>query len=184
MTALGALALLDAEDAARLADVAGALSLEALKGTPRAFDPRIHAVRPHPGPGGERAQPRAPARRQRHRRVAQGLRQGAGPLLAALHAAGARRHARRARLRARACSRARRRRPPTTRSSSPTTERDDLGRQLPRPAGGAGARLRRHRRRRAGQHRRAAHRAAGQPAPVVGAAAVPVAATAGSTPAS
>jgi histidine ammonia-lyase len=49
MTALGALALLDAEDAARLADLVGALSLEALKGTPRAFDPRIHAVRPHPG---------------------------------------------------------------------------------------------------------------------------------------
>jgi histidine ammonia-lyase len=49
MTAIGALALLEAEDAARLADVIGALSLEALKGTPRAFEPRIHAVRPHPG---------------------------------------------------------------------------------------------------------------------------------------
>jgi histidine ammonia-lyase len=49
MTALGALALLDAEDACRLADVAGALSLEALKGTPRAFDARIQAARPHPG---------------------------------------------------------------------------------------------------------------------------------------
>jgi histidine ammonia-lyase len=49
MTSIGALALLQAEDAARLADVIGALSLEALKGTPRAFDPRIQAVRPHPG---------------------------------------------------------------------------------------------------------------------------------------
>ncbi|HZS36990.1 MAG TPA: histidine ammonia-lyase, partial [Polyangia bacterium] len=49
MMAIGALALVDAEDAARLADVIGALSLEALKGTPRAFDPRIAAVRPHPG---------------------------------------------------------------------------------------------------------------------------------------
>jgi histidine ammonia-lyase len=49
MTAIGALALIDAEDAARLADLAGAMSLEALKGTPRAFDPRIHAVRPHAG---------------------------------------------------------------------------------------------------------------------------------------
>jgi len=49
MTALGALALIDAEDAARLADLVGAMSLEALQGTPRAFDPRIHAVRPHPG---------------------------------------------------------------------------------------------------------------------------------------
>jgi len=49
MVAQGALALLDAEDATRLADITGSLSLEALKGTPRAFDPRIHAVRPHPG---------------------------------------------------------------------------------------------------------------------------------------
>ncbi len=49
MMSIGALALLDAEDAARLADVVGALSLEALRGTPRAFDPRIQAVRPHPG---------------------------------------------------------------------------------------------------------------------------------------
>jgi histidine ammonia-lyase len=49
MMAIGALALLDAEDAARNADIIGALSLEALKGTPRAFDPRIQAVRPHPG---------------------------------------------------------------------------------------------------------------------------------------
>jgi len=49
MTAIGALALVDAEDAARLADLIGALSLEALKGTPRAFDARVHAVRPHAG---------------------------------------------------------------------------------------------------------------------------------------
>jgi histidine ammonia-lyase len=49
MTSIGALALREAEDAARLADVVGALSLEALKGTPRAFDARIQAVRPHPG---------------------------------------------------------------------------------------------------------------------------------------
>jgi len=49
MTSIGALALLAAEDAARVADVVGALSLEALKGTPRAFDARIQAVRPHPG---------------------------------------------------------------------------------------------------------------------------------------
>jgi histidine ammonia-lyase len=49
MTALGALALSDALDACRIADLAGAMSLEALQGTPRAFDPRIHAARPHPG---------------------------------------------------------------------------------------------------------------------------------------
>src|SRR6185295_20110890 len=32
-----------------LADLAGAMSLEALKGTPQAFDPRIHQARPHAG---------------------------------------------------------------------------------------------------------------------------------------
>jgi histidine ammonia-lyase len=32
-----------------LADLAGSMSLEALKGTPEAFDPRIHQARPHPG---------------------------------------------------------------------------------------------------------------------------------------
>jgi histidine ammonia-lyase len=49
MTAQGALALLDAEATARIADLCGGLSLEGTKGTPRAFDPRIHAARPHPG---------------------------------------------------------------------------------------------------------------------------------------
>jgi histidine ammonia-lyase len=49
MGAVGALALYRAERVARLADVAGAMSLEALKGTPVAFDERIHAARPHVG---------------------------------------------------------------------------------------------------------------------------------------
>ena len=49
MTALGALAVLDAGRLARLADVAGAMSVEALMGTNAAFDARIHALRPHPG---------------------------------------------------------------------------------------------------------------------------------------
>jgi histidine ammonia-lyase len=48
MTAVGVLATVQAENLALVADVAGSLSLEALHGTPRAFDPRIHAVRPHP----------------------------------------------------------------------------------------------------------------------------------------
>src|SRR5262249_17851876 len=48
MAAVGALALLRAERVAKLADLAGAMSLEALTGTPVAFDPRIHAARPHP----------------------------------------------------------------------------------------------------------------------------------------
>lgn len=49
MTAVGGLALLAAEALANAADVAGAMSLEALKGTPVAFDEKIHAARPHPG---------------------------------------------------------------------------------------------------------------------------------------
>ncbi|HYL99057.1 MAG TPA: histidine ammonia-lyase [Blastocatellia bacterium] len=49
MTAVGTLALLDAERLVDAADIAGAMSLEALKGTPVAFDEKIHAVRPHPG---------------------------------------------------------------------------------------------------------------------------------------
>ena len=48
MVALGCLAVQEAENAIFVANVAGALSLEALHGTPAAFDPRIHAVRPHP----------------------------------------------------------------------------------------------------------------------------------------
>lgn len=49
MAAVGGLALYRAERLARIADVAGAMTLEALKGTPVAFDERIHAARPHPG---------------------------------------------------------------------------------------------------------------------------------------
>jgi histidine ammonia-lyase len=49
MTALGILALLRAENLLAHADLAGALSLEALRGSRRAFDPRIERLRPHPG---------------------------------------------------------------------------------------------------------------------------------------
>ena len=49
MAALGALTVLDAGRLTRLADVTGAMSLEALMGSNAAFDPRIHALRPHPG---------------------------------------------------------------------------------------------------------------------------------------
>lgn len=48
MNALGVLVAHHAEQLALTADVAGALSLEAMHGTPRAFDARIHAARPHP----------------------------------------------------------------------------------------------------------------------------------------
>lgn len=49
MTAVGGLTVHDAEITCRIADVAGAMSLEALKGTARAFDPRVVGARPHPG---------------------------------------------------------------------------------------------------------------------------------------
>jgi histidine ammonia-lyase len=48
-TAVLALALAEAERLVLAADVIGALTLDALKGTDVAFDPRIHAARPHPG---------------------------------------------------------------------------------------------------------------------------------------
>jgi histidine ammonia-lyase len=49
MTAVAGLALAEAWRLARTADVAGALTLDALLGTDVAFDARIHAARPHPG---------------------------------------------------------------------------------------------------------------------------------------
>src|SRR5438309_5867442 len=49
MHAVGGLALLRAKRLSRLADVSGAMSLEALKGTPAAFDARLQDARPHPG---------------------------------------------------------------------------------------------------------------------------------------
>ncbi len=49
MHAVGGLAVLRAQRLARVADVAGAMSVEALKGTPVAFDPRLQDARPHPG---------------------------------------------------------------------------------------------------------------------------------------
>jgi histidine ammonia-lyase len=49
MGAVGALALYRGQRLVRLADIAGAMTLEALRGTPVAFDERIHLVRPHRG---------------------------------------------------------------------------------------------------------------------------------------
>lgn len=49
MGAVGGLATYRASRLTRLADVAGAMSLEALRGTPVAFDERIHTARPHRG---------------------------------------------------------------------------------------------------------------------------------------
>jgi histidine ammonia-lyase len=49
MLAVGIRALLAAETLADSADVIGALTLDALRGTDVAFDQRIHEARPHPG---------------------------------------------------------------------------------------------------------------------------------------
>jgi histidine ammonia-lyase len=49
MTGIGALAFTRAERLVKLADVAGAMTLEALRGSQVPFDERLQAVRPHPG---------------------------------------------------------------------------------------------------------------------------------------
>lgn len=49
MTALGCLLLADAQNVLNVADISGAMSLEAVRGTNRSFDARIQDVRPHTG---------------------------------------------------------------------------------------------------------------------------------------
>jgi len=49
MAGVGALAIARAHRVAELFDLAGAMSLEALRGTPAAFDARIHEARPYSG---------------------------------------------------------------------------------------------------------------------------------------
>ncbi|MBL7555196.1 MAG: histidine ammonia-lyase [Bdellovibrionaceae bacterium] len=49
MTAIGMLTLHQVSDLLKIADVSGALTLEALKGSRKAFDPLISATRPHAG---------------------------------------------------------------------------------------------------------------------------------------
>eukprot|EP01084_Bolivina_argentea_P104148 186516_1 len=49
ITSLGCEALIRAEQLARQTDVVAALSLEALRGTPRAYYPSVHLARPHDG---------------------------------------------------------------------------------------------------------------------------------------
>jgi histidine ammonia-lyase len=48
-TAIAALAAAGADRLARAADIAAALSIDALRGSAKPFDPRIHAARPHQG---------------------------------------------------------------------------------------------------------------------------------------
>lgn len=49
MSALGVLSLLKAERLMKLAEVAGAMTIEAVRGSLRPFDDRVAQVRPHPG---------------------------------------------------------------------------------------------------------------------------------------
>jgi len=49
MTAVGLLALFEARDLLKIADIAGAASLEGLRGSRKPFDPLISAARPHAG---------------------------------------------------------------------------------------------------------------------------------------
>lgn len=49
MTSLLALTVLEARRLVRIADLVGALSTDALRGTDTAFDERLHALRPYPG---------------------------------------------------------------------------------------------------------------------------------------
>jgi histidine ammonia-lyase len=49
MHAVGGLSILRATRLTKTANVAGAMTLEGLRDTPAAFDPRLHDARPHPG---------------------------------------------------------------------------------------------------------------------------------------
>ena len=49
MTAIGTLTLLEAEHLADIADLAGAMTIEAVMGSHQPFDERIYSVRPHSG---------------------------------------------------------------------------------------------------------------------------------------
>ena len=136
-TAVAALAVAGAERLARAADIAAALSIDALRGSVHPFDARIHAARPYAGQVAlGRQHPRA-ARRQRHQRVARELRPGAGRLLAALRGAGARRGARGASRSSRRLLDDRGQRRDRQPDGLRRRRRDRLGRQLSRRAGGA-----------------------------------------------
>ncbi len=49
MSAYGCLSIHEAQRLCKIADIAAAMSVEALKGSDTPFDDRIHALRPHPG---------------------------------------------------------------------------------------------------------------------------------------
>ena len=145
MAACGGLALRDARRLLDAAVVTAALSLEAFKGSTTPFDARIHDLRRHPGQNAVAARLRALLEGSADRREPRRLRARAGPLHAALRAAGARRDRGRARLR-RGRARARARLGDRQPAALPRRRRGLLGRQLPRPAALARARPPRARR--------------------------------------
>ena len=87
-TALALAGLFGAEDLLAAAVVAGAMSVDALKGSDAPFDERIHQVRGQPGQIAVAREYRAFARRQRDPRLASRLHPGAGSVLLSLPAAG------------------------------------------------------------------------------------------------
>ena len=87
-TAIALDALFMAERVFGAAIAAGALSVDALKGSVKPFDPRLSAVRGQPGQIRVAAEIARLARRQRNRRQPFPLRPGAGPLQLPLPAAG------------------------------------------------------------------------------------------------
>ena len=87
-TAIALDALFAAERVFAAAIAAGALSVDALKGSVKPFDPRISALRGQPGQIRVAAAIAELARRQRNPRQPRPLRQGPGPLQLPLPAAG------------------------------------------------------------------------------------------------
>ena len=141
-----------------VADVAAAMSVEALLGTDRAFAADLIALRPQPGQAASAANLRAAARGLGDRRQPPRRRPACpGRLLAALRAAGERRRARRARRTPSAAAEAELgvgdRQP-----DGPPRRPGRVVRQLPRRAARPRLRLPGDRRRRGRRDRRAPHR--------------------------
>ena len=165
MTAVAGLAVAEAWRLARTADVTGALTLDALKGTDVAFDPRIHAARPHPGQAASARNLRkllagSPIR-ESHRDC--GKVQDAYTLRCMPQVHGAVRDALEFATRTVADRAQRRHRQP---DGVRGVGRAALRRELPRRAGGHRRRPPGHRDGRARQHQRAADGAPGEPRPV------------------
>ena len=95
MLSVGGLQLLEAEALAESADLICAMTIDGLRGTPRAFDPRIHQIRPFPGQVQSAAKSQPLSGRQRDPAIAYHLPPRSGRLLVALRAPGARSRSRR-----------------------------------------------------------------------------------------